>query len=247
MTLELSTILVDSKEDQKVVNRFTGQRRELVADLRARGFNAEPKSNLPVDLMWSAGGRSVMFDLATPDDMMHKSIDGRLRTQSDAMKARDCLLWGFLIEGGWGGDGITVGYGRHAWAAERLDNLIVSLQQEGATIAHSTRPSRSPVRIGALWTWSGAEEHGRWHRVKPMAHVDNRVRDKLLRSQMEMLMCLPGLGQERAHKALQMYPLQDLLDMRDGDAFVARWSSVPKVGQQTAKNILGFLRESRVS
>ena len=73
--MELSTICVDTKEDQKVVNKYTKQRRELVTELAARGFPCEGAKNQPIDLMWSAGGRSVMLDIATPDDMIAKAND----------------------------------------------------------------------------------------------------------------------------------------------------------------------------
>ena len=239
--MELSTILIDTKEDQKVVNKYTDARRQLVLELNARGFPAEGSKNLPVDLMWSAGGRSVMFDLATPDDMMKKASDGRLHTQSEAMKARDCLLWGFLIEGGWGGDGITVGYGKHAWAAERLDNLVLSLQCEGAKIVHSARPDRTAVRIGSLYRWTAKDTHGEWHHVKPHTQLAGVYLDKTEKKQVEFLMSIPGIAEERAVRALRAHPLSDLV--RVDDQLVSRWESVHGIGKKLAEGVYRFLTE----
>lgn len=239
--MELSVILVDTKEDQKVINKYTDTRRQLVLELNTRGYPAEPSKNLPVDLMWSAGGRSVMFDLATPDDMMKKAVDGRLHSQTESMRSRDCLLWGYLIEGGWGGDGITVGYGKHAWAAERLDNLIVSLQMEGATIAHSARPDRTAVRIGALYRWTAKDSHGEHHRITN-AHASS-TKDKTQRARIQLLMAIPGIAEGRAIRALELHPLSRLLDVAYPDLFMATWTSVDGIGKKLAEGAYEFLTQ----
>lgn len=232
-------MLVDSKEDQKVINRYTDQRRMLVDELNARGFNAASSPNLPVDVMWSADGRTVMFDLATPEDMIHKADDGRLHSQTEAMKAHDCLLWGFLVEGV---SGDSVGYGKHAWPHARYDNLIVSLQRDGATIATSPHISHTPERLGSLYTWSGKDSHASWQSIKPHTHLTGVYLDKTYRAQVGMLMAFPGMGEAKAIKALAKYSLGVLLCV--DDEFEQRWASIEGIGKPSAQRWHKFLTEA---
>lgn len=225
----LSKILVEVHEDKHVVDHDAKARRHLVAQLEKLGVPVERcEAPLPVDLMWTVDGEPTMWDLKTPQDMIASAEDGRLHKQMQSMEERGCVLYGFGVEGDVSGDGVTVGYGTHAWAVERFDNLLLSLQAEGAKIVRVYDASRTASRLAALYRWTGKADRASWRKPKAPSYSLNRLYgDRDYRAAVEALMALfPGCGEERAVALLSRYTMQELL----GEGAEKRWKEVRGVG-----------------
>lgn len=242
---DLSSILVVSGEDQKVVDHVTNRRRELVAQLQLLGAAANRIGTMAVDVAWAAAGRPCMWDLKTPEDFMASAQDGRLHYQMEAMRKADPLLFGFVIEGSWGADGVVIGYGPHAWSWERFDNLVLSVQCEGAKIIHSSSPTNSARRLFSLYQWTGKTETGSWHAPsKPAPVLHDRYTDLDYRKHVEALMANPGLGEKRANDLLDRYSYMDILGITEDGLRTAlhRWEGVPGIGKKIVAQTEQFLR-----
>jgi ERCC4-type nuclease len=234
---KLSTILVEAHEDSKT---------NLVARLVALGHPARRVNGLPFDLSWSSDGKTFAFDNKTAEDLMASAEDGRLHEQVEAMKAR-ATVWGFVLEGPLSEDGYVVGYGPHAWNVDRLDNLILSLQCEGAVIVHSTSQARTASRIGALYKWSAKRDHGSWHApVRPQFTLQRDYGDKDYRRHVEAIMSLfERAGETIANELLDRYTFAEILGITpDGlQAAAERWVATPRVGKVLAKRWAEFLSQ----
>lgn len=232
MDRNLSTLLVDSKENNKLVQNH---RRYLVQQLQAIGVPAQEARNLGMDVYWSVGGRACMFDLKTPSDLIASVNDGRLHDQITRAQNLDCMLYGILIEGRVSEDGVMVGYGPHAWSFERFDNLLLTLQEEGARVVYATTPERTAARLKALYHYSAKTTHGSYHTPSPNRELRNLYTDKTYRRQVEMLMSLPEMGEVRANELLDRWPLTAILGITpDGlEEAKVRWASVRGIGPKT--------------
>lgn len=224
-----STILVPGNEDSKS---------DLVARLKAEGVPAQRISTGEVDVTWTVDGEYICFDLKTPTDLIASADDGRLHSQSEAMKKRNPILWGYIIEGRQvSTDGYTVGYGPHAWSINRYENLVLSLQAEGATILHSEGQSRTAERIKSIYRWTEKDSHGTIHKaVRPAFTLDNGPADPGLRAHIQALMTWPGMGQKRAEALLDRYTWIELNGATREGLQVAqeRWVSTPGIGKVLA-------------
>lgn len=245
---QLSTILVDAGQDAQSARnqRRLGRTSEtLVRQLAAVGLQASVVAKLPVDIVWVSGGKQCMFDLKTAEDMIAAVDDGRLFRQMQAMRERDCLIYGFILEDNLTEDGITVGYGTHSWSFERFDNLLASLQAEGAMIVRSASQERTPQRLLQLYKWSGKEEHGSWQRPAPHRTLNNRYTDRIWRAHVEMLMGLPGLGENKANALLDRFSLMDILGVSPEGlaAAQARWLQIPGIGKKLAAGWATFIEQ----
>ena len=236
---DLSTILVDSAEDAK--QALVGE--PLSVRLTRIGVPAQTAGMLPVDVVWSVDGQPCMFDIKTSSDLIASVDDGRLHSQMDSMQRASCFMFGFVIEGPHSADDYTVGYGPRAWPVERFDDLLVSLQSEGARIALSTRVNRTPQRLAALYRYSGKTEHGSYHAPQPHHVLHNLYTDITYRRQVELLMSLPDLGETKANALLDRYPLTDILGMSELDEALKRWLGLKGIGPKVAATWLTFLRE----
>lgn len=238
----LSKVLVEVHEDKHVVDRAAQIRRRLVAQLEQLGVPVtQCEVPMPVDLMWSIDGEPCMWDLKTSQDFIASAEDGRLHKQMQAMEEKGCALYGFVLEDEISLDGgVTVGYGSHAWAAERFDNLVLSLQCEGAKVVRSLSSQRTAARIAALYRWSGKAERASWRRPQAPSYSLSRLYgDKAYRAAVEALMALyPGCGEERAVRMLERYTLRELV----GEGAEERWKTVPGIGPkltETWARVLG--------
>lgn len=224
----LSRMQIEAHEDSKAA---------LVTRLERLGCPVERANALPVDVLWTVDGACAMFDLKKPQDLIASVEDGRLGRQVDAMLERKCFFWGFVIEGAASHDGITVGYGTHAWEVERYDNLLVSLQCEGATIVHSESAGRTASRLFGLYRWSGKSNRGSWRRVvRPAPAMGRMYGDKAYRQHVESLMSWPSMGETRANALLDKYTYREVLT-----GGVELWSSVAGVGKGLAAKWEEFL------
>jgi ERCC4-type nuclease len=240
-----STVLVASNEDLKVIDHRTKERSALVAKLNALTVPAASTTRLPVDIVWTVDGHSWMFDLKSIEDVVASVDDGRLHAQMTAMQAREPECFGLLIEGGFG-DGVVVGRGPSAWPVERVDNLLLSLQMEGAVILHSPSKSRTAERLASLWNWSRKDTHGSWHRPQKKQHAMHDVyTDKTWRAVVEFLMGMPGMGETNANALIDRWPLADILGVTPEGLRAAkeRWLAVKGIGGKTAETWGGFLSE----
>lgn len=217
----------------------------LVDALAAINVRARRVNRQGVDIVWTSGGQFCMFDMKTAEDVIASVDDGRLHRQVVDMQSRDCLMWGFLIEGPDSRDGITVGYGTHAWTIERYDNLLLSLQNEGAKIIRSPSQQRTPQRLASVYTYSAREEHSSIHKPTPHKVLHNRYTDRTWRSHIEFLMGFPGLGENKANDLIDRWPLTDVLGISPEGLAEAkrRWLSVPGIGKGLAHNWEVWLRE----
>lgn len=244
---QLSTISIDANEDQKIVDEVTKAQRNLVQQLRNIGVNAQRVPSLPVDVVWSVDGRSCMFDLKTPDDFIASAQDGRLHQQMTDMQRANCLVYGFIIEGRWSQDDETIGYGTHAWSWDRFDNLVMSVECEGAKILHSPRVERTARRIHSVYVWTGKSATGSWHApVKPAPTLHERYIDRSYRKHIESLMgLLPDMGEKRANLLLDTYSFMDVLGITEDGLreASARWRSVRGIGDGLVRNWEAYLRE----
>ena len=219
-------------------------RTKLVSRLAVLGYKSA-RAAIPVDLAWAVEGEAVMFDLKTAEDMVASVEDGRLHAQLTAMKDRKSALCGFILEGTVG-DGLVVGRGPRAWPVERFDNLLLSLQTEGAVIIRSASQAQSDKRVGAVYDWTRKSEHGSWHApTKPYHAVKEVYTDRTWRRVIEFLMGLPGMGEQRANDLVDRYPLHDILGTTPEGLREAmkRWSSTPGIGNKTAQEWHDFLME----
>lgn len=217
----------------------------LVSALAMLGMDATRVNRQGVDVVWSSGGQLCMFDLKTAEDVIASADDGRLHRQVVEMQRRDCLMWGFLIEGPDSKDGITVGYGPHAWPVERYDNLLLSLQNEGAKIIRSTSQDRTPQRLHSVYRYSAKEEHGSIHKPQPHKVLHDRYTDRIWRGHIEFMMGLPGLGEDKANALIDRWPLTDCLGITPEGLAAAerRWLSVKGIGRGLTHNWETWLRE----
>ena len=242
---DLSSIFVAPGEDAK--SSTPGRNKEIISKLAALGYEAKKAPGLPVDISWTVRGQRVMWDLKKPEDMVASAEDGRLHEQLEAMKAASCLAFGFLIEGPDSLDDVTVGYGTHAWPIERYDNLLLSLQCEGAKIVRSTTPARTPARIVSLYKWSAKESHGSYHGVvAPRFTLKGRYTDKDWRKHVEGLMALfDGCGEELANGLLDRFTYAEILGATPAgiEAAATRWQSVPRIGPTLARRWQQYLLE----
>ena len=247
MSRELSTMLVDTKEDLKVIDRHTKARRELIAQMVTLGVPTQPAKNLPMDVLWTVDGQPCMFDLKTPEDVIASVDDGRLHEQVTAAQRRNCILYGFLIEGEDSkDDGVTVGYGPHAWLYERYDNLLVSLQEEGAKIVRSKSPERTPQRLASLYRRSAKEQQGSWHAPQPHQNLHNMYTDRAYRRWVEALMSMfPDMGETRANSLLDRWPPMEILGATDEgiEAAAVRWRSVRGIGTKLVQRWEATLKD----
>lgn len=235
----LSRILVEAHEDQHVVNPAQLQRRHLVEAMEKLGLPVTRcDTALPVDLMWSVDGEPCMWDLKTPHDFIASAEDGRLHKQLKAMEDRGCTLYGFIIEGAPSTDGITVGYGTHAWAVERFDNLVLSIQCEGAKVVRSEGQERTPTRLASLYRWSGKVERASWRRpVKPSYSMNKLYGDDRLRNTVEFFMGMfPRIGEDKVMALLDKWTVADLLGATDEGIAAARekWLAERGIGRTLA-------------
>jgi len=170
-----------------------------------------------------------MWDIKTPVDVVASAMDGRLHSQLVAMESRDCLVYGFIIEGNDTLDGVTVGYGMHAWAHERYDDLLLSVQCEGAKIVRSATVERVASRIAALYRWTAKDDHVSWRApVKPSYTLNRMYGDTQYRDTVVGLMgLLPGCGEARANDLLDKWTVAEILDHEHGPE---RWGSVRGIG-----------------
>lgn len=215
----------------------------LPEKLTAEGVPAVYKT-IPVDLEWLVDGKPVMYDIKTPSDLIASAEDGRLHSQMESMKSRECVDFGFLVYGTESFDGVTVGYAKHAWPLERYDNLKWSLQQEGASIVHA-RDNRLVQRIAGMYKRLGRESTGSWHAPTPHRNLSNRYTDKTYRTQVELLMGLPGMGEKRANDLLDRWPIMDILGITPEGLGLAhaRWMKVPGIGAKLGAGWEAFLLE----
>ena len=213
-----------------------------MARLMSLGVKAA-RASLPVDLKWAVDGEPAMFDLKTPLDLLASVEDGRLHSQLTAMKESKAGLFGFIIEGSPGE--VVVGYGARAWPIERYDNLLLSLQTEGAVIIQSPSQAKSPERIMSLYNWTRKSEHGSWHApTKPYHPLKEIYNHRGWRRTIEFLMGLPGMGEQRANDLVDRYPLTDILGLTpDGlHEAIKRWVTTPGIGTKTAMEWEQFLK-----
>lgn len=236
----LSNILVETHEDQHHVDRAALQRRNLVDAMEKLGVPVTRSvAPLPVDLMWSIDGEPSMWDLKTAHDFIASAEDGRLHKQLKAMEDRGCSLYGFIIEDEVSHDGVTVGYGTHAWTIERFDNLIVSLECEGAKVARSWGGNaRTPARIAALYRWSAKVERASWRRpVRPSYSLNRLYGDDRLRNTVEFFMAMfPRVGEEKVMALLDKYTVAELLGSTEEGIASARgkWMAEKGIGRTLA-------------
>lgn len=224
--------MVEAHEDDKR-HRYDTKRLTEKFDKLGAPYDRTP--GLGIDIMWTVDGRAVMLDLKTPNDIIASAEDGRLHSQMRFMETHDCLLYGFLIEGTASHDGITVGYGTHAWDLARYYNLLLSLQCEGAKITHSPSPNRTASRLLSLYRWTGKEEHTSWRApIKPSYSLKPGY-EPAHRARVEFLMGLPMCGEERAVALLGAFKLSDIVSGQ------ADLTQVPGVGKGLAGLWKGFL------
>lgn len=238
----LSTLLVHYNQDD--TNKKL-HKEYLVSSLAMLGIPAQRVNRQGIDVRWASGGQACMFDLKTPEDVIASANDGRLHRQVVEMQAANCMMWGFLIEGEDSQDGVTVGYGPYAWPIERYDNLLLSLQNEGAKIVRSSSQDRTPQRLYSLYRYSGKEEHSSIHKPTPHKVLHGRYHDKLWRGHIEFLMGLPSLGEKKANDLIDRWPLTDILGITpEGlDAARRRWLAVDGIGKGLARDWEVWLRE----
>lgn len=235
----LSRILVETHEDKHHIDRSARERRHLVEAMEKLGLPVTRcETPLPVDIMWSVDGEPSMWDLKTPHDFIQSAEDGRLHKQLKSMEDRGCTLYGFIIEGSPSADGITVGYGTHAWAVERFDNLVLSIQCEGAKVVRSEGHDRTPTRLASLYRWSGKVERASWRRpVKPSYSLNQLYGDNGLRNTVEFLMALfPRMGEDKAVGLLEKYTVAEVVGATDEgiEAAKERWMAQRGIGKTLA-------------
>ena len=231
-TRTLSKLLVEMHEDKHVVSKEAQRRRELVAALDLIGVPTTQSNGLAVDVMWTIDVTPSMWDLKTSKDFIASAEDGRLHRQLQAMEERGCVLYGFVLEDEISLDGgVTVGYGTHAWTAERFDNLLLSVQCQGAKVVRSLSPDRTPQRLASLYRWSGKADVASWRKpVAPTYSLTRLYGDKEYRGAVEALMAFfPGCGEERAVRLLAQFSLAEVLGSHPEEA-AERWKSVHGVG-----------------
>lgn len=216
----------------------------LVRALAAVGDPAKT-ATVPIDIMWSTDAGLHMYDLKRPGDAIKSALDGRLHSQLQVMRDKKAVSYGFIIE--WEGDEAdapVVGDGVHTWPAERFDNLMNSLEEEGAKIVNA-RPGRLVQRIHALYTRSKNAARGSWHAPQPHKNLNNRYTHRTYRAHIEQLMNLPGLGEQKANDLLDRWPLTDILGITpEGlEQAAARWKLVKGVGAGNIKAWHQYLLE----
>lgn len=235
---ERPTILL-SKQGKGAAEKAAELRKKLVPLNTPVEF-----STLPVDCVWTAPVGLIMLDFKTPSDLIASVNDGRLSTQSETMQAKHPARWGFFIEHQPGEDGITLGHGTHAWNVERFDNLCCSIAEDGGVVIHAA-PHRAAQRLQAYYLRSLRTQTATWKEPNPHKGLNNPYTDLTYRAQVEMLMCLPGIGEQKANDLLDRWPLVDLLgiDPTKLEWALENWGRVKGLGKKTISQVRNFIEE----
>ena len=245
---DLSPIMVAQDQDQVDKKR----RYSLVKELS--GFNVPAMSamHIPVDLMWTVDGQTVMGEIKKTKDFMASYLDGRFYKQIVAMQSAGCIFYFVLIEHDMDEDENYVG-GQHGWTYDQFDNAILDLEVYGGIkVVNSPSEHCTPRRIAAVWRYTGKDNNSAWQAPVPLeAHADLTRKDKPIiffdetyRSHVGMVMHLPGAGLVTANDLNEQYTLMQILGITEeglADA-KARWLALRGIGEKKAKAWEEYLR-----
>ena len=242
----VSKVLVEAHEDAKRADDEDGwrKRQALVEQLTRLGVPVTATSAIKVDLMWTVDGVPCAFDVKTPTDVIASALDGRLHHQLQWMEEAHAEPHGLIVVGQDSADGVTVGYGAHAWEVERYDDLLLSLQCEGSKVVRCEAAGRLASRIARLYRWTAKTERASWRApIKPSYSLNRLYGDKHYRAAVEGLMALlPGAGEERANLLLDRYTMAEVLGADGVDAAELRWRAVPGIGPKLCAAWRGVLQ-----
>ena len=218
--------------------------RRIVAGLSALHVPATTAKHVPVDLVWSVGDGLVMGDVKTAADLIASVADGRLHNQTAAMHQAKAWFPFILLVGPISKDGITVGYGTHAWAIERFDEMLVSLQEEGIYTPLAASEARVVPRIASLYMRLGKGVRGSWHAPVKRRPDQNQYYDRTYRDQVSLLLALPGMGETRAEALLRDNTLMEIIGQTEESLAIARarWVKQRGIGQKLAADWEEFFR-----
>lgn len=256
--MRLSPIIVDRREKLPPPE-------ETVARLTALGASAMV-GELPVgDFLWTVtpdSGRpwKVIVERKTvndllgslpPSDRITRFID---ETGGEAPAGDTVRV--LLLEGAFAG---TVGYALNGasaggvgqtrsgssadprWTMESFDNLLASFQELGTVVIRSVDTAGSARRLVSFWDYSGREHKTLTEVVRP--RVEGGYLSGPKKDAVRMLMCLPGVGEQRARALLAHFgSVRAALDaFTAGDA--AAFKEVEGVGKGLVTGARGLLEK----
>ena len=96
------------------------------------------------------------------------------------------------------------GFGDASWDANRLDNLLFSLQTAGVVVARTRSSEDCADRIASLWRYTGRADRGLSLRKVYAPDAEGSYLNPSERAAVRSLMGLPGWGESRVRAALSV-------------------------------------------
>lgn len=232
---ELSPVIVALDQDQVDKKR----RYSLTEKLKTFNVPAVAGMHIPVDLMWTVDGIPVLFDIKKVSDFIASYCDGRIFKQVTAMQNSGCAYFGFLIEDDESQDPHMVG-GLHGWQWDAFDDAVLDVQiYSGAKIVRSPGEQWTPRRVAALWRWSGKDRTSSWMAPVPIEANNDWTHnppvifyDETFRSQVGLIMHLPGMGLVTANDLREKHKFMEILGITEEGLASAKqlWLSTKGIG-----------------
>lgn len=196
MQVTRSPITVDDRQQ-------TPPSHEQVEALNRAGVGAEVRRLDLGDYQWVVARDDGVYGFIVEEklinDLLNSVADGRLgafvRGEVGGNVRRALLVVGTP-------DDISK---HHAhWTPDSVDNLLASVQDSGVTVLRCESPARSAERIAAYWRYTGSPEH-RTLDQPVLPQTESYYSNPQLREAVRMLMCLPGIGEQRARALIKEY------------------------------------------
>lgn len=223
--METSYFTVDDRQEL-----HTG----LAQALRSLGQEANVSRLDTGDVFWWVYADEPLaccVEIKTLGDLANSARSGRLGAQMHRLL--EYPLRFLLVQGGANLEYVLKG----GWTVAGLDNLLVSVQLAGIVTCRSEGKLDTPFRLMALKDYTGKEKHKSMSAptmpIKHGIYVSPTYRAKLA-----LLMCIPGLGEDRANAALK-WAGNDLGKILN--ASEKKLQEVEGIGKGVAKKVRRFL------
>jgi ERCC4-type nuclease len=236
---DLSPVIVAADEDR---------RHQTTTQLIALNTPSVASPNLPFDYMWTVDGEVVAGERKSIEDFIASYSDERLHHQLKAMTDRQAKLKFILLEGKRSHDGSLVG-DRRNWTWNQFDNALVSIQMEGVVLVTSHSAGTTPMRLSALWRWTGKEGAPSWHAPTSVMPENDLAAgviffDDTYRKQVGCLMHLPDVGLKTAAAIRESMSFMDAFGITEEglEEQKKRLKAIKGIGPKTIAGIERFIK-----
>ena len=207
---------------------------DLAGALRTLGYDATVSRLETGDVFWWVYAKEPLaccVEIKTLGDLAGSARSGRLGAQMRRML--EYPLRFLLVEGGANMEYVLKG----GWTISGLDNLLVSAQLAGIVTCRSENKFDTPFRLAALKEYTGKEQHKSMS-TPTIPLPQNIYVSPTYRAKLGMLMCIPGMGEERANAALK-WAGNDLKKILGADE--KELQEIEGVGKGVASKVRRFL------